>query len=130
MNFGIHAHNNFSTAVWNSIVAVLNGANVVYVATRGLGAGAGNTHFEVFAAITKMKLQGINLDLNKIFTLSDYFKKRLQSQFNKGDNFIENNNILSGYYGVVAAFAPPIDKFSKKYKKNIYQSYKKLVKEI
>ena len=127
MNFGIHAHNNFSTAVWNSIVAVLNGANVVDVATRGLGAGAGNTHFEVFAAIAKkIKLQGINLDLNKIFTLSDYLKKRLQSQFNKKDNFIENNNILSGYYGVVAAFAPPIDKFSKKYKKNIYQSYKKV----
>ena len=125
MNFGIHAHNNFSTAVWNSIVAVLNGANVVDVATRGLGAGAGNTHFEVFAAITKIKLQGINLDLNKIFTLSDYFKKRLQSQFNKKDNFIENNNILSGYYGVVAAFAHKLINFQK-YKKDIYQSYKKV----
>jgi len=127
MNFGIHAHNNFSTGVWNSITAVLNGANVVDVATRGLGAGAGNAHFEVFAAIAKkMKLQNIKLDLNKIFILSDYLKKRLMLKFNKRDNFIENNNILSGYYGVVAAFAPQIDKFSAKFKKNIYESYKKV----
>ena len=69
-----------------------------------------------------MKLQGVNLDLNKIFMLSDFLKKRLKLKFNKRDNFIDNNNILSGYYGVVAAFAPQIDKFSKKYNKNIYQS--------
>ena len=53
INFGIHAHNNFSVGVWNSIEAIKNGANVVDVATRGLGAGAGNTHFEVFAGVCK-----------------------------------------------------------------------------
>ena len=37
--------------------------------------------------------------------------------------FIENNNILSGYYGIVAAFAPQIDRFSKKFNKNVYEAY-------
>ena len=127
INYGIHAHNNFSVGVWNSIEAVKNGANLVDVATRGFGAGAGNTHFEIFAFICKkLKLKNVNLNLENILILSDYFKFQLENNFNKKDAFIENNNILSGYYGIVAAFAPQIDKFSKKYKKNVYRSYKKV----
>ena len=127
INYGIHAHNNFSVGVWNSIVAVKNGANVVDVASRGFGAGAGNTHFEVFAGICKkLKLKNIKLDLDSIFKLSEYFKARLDIKFKKKDVFIENNNILSGYYGIVSAFAPQIDKFSKKFNKDIYKSYKKI----
>lgn len=129
INFGIHAHNNFSVGVWNSIEAVKHGANVVDVATRGFGAGAGNTHFEVFAGICKkMRIKNINLNLNKIFKLSDFFKKKLTERYSKSDVFIENNNILSAYYGIVAAFSPQIDKFSKKYKKNVYNSYEKVGK--
>ena len=67
INYGIHAHNNFSVGVWNSIIAIQNGANVVDVATRGFGAGSGNTHFEVFAAICKkLSIKGINLNLINI----------------------------------------------------------------
>ena len=129
INFGIHAHNNFSVGVWNSIVALQNGANVIDVATRGLGAGAGNTHFEVLAAIIKkMKFKNIKLDMKKIFILSEYLKKRLADRFNKKDNFIENNNVLSGYHGVVAAFAPQIDKFAHKFNKDINISYEEVGK--
>ena len=127
INFGIHAHNNFSVGVWNSITAIKNGANVVDVATRGLGAGAGNTHFEVFAAVAKkMNLKGVKLNLNNIFLLSRYFRKRLKSKFNKPDMFIGNTTILSAYYGIPSPFCPPIDKFSKKYKKDSLNSYKKV----
>ena len=129
IKYGIHAHNNFSVGVWNSIEALKNGANIIDVAMRGFGAGAGNTHFEVFACICKkLKLKNVNLNLEEIFKLSDYFKSRLEKKFNKKDVFIENNNILSGYYGIVAAFSPQIDKFSQKYNKNIYLSYKKIGK--
>ena len=127
IRYGIHAHNNFSVGVWNSIVAIQNGANVVDVATRGFGAGAGNAHFEVFAAICKkLNIKGINLNLKNILKLSDYLKARLKKKFNKNDVFIENNNILSGYFGIVAAFSAQIDRFSKKYNKDIYKSYKKI----
>ena len=129
IKFGIHAHNNFSLGVWNSIIAIQNGANVVDVATRGLGAGAGNTHFEVFATIAKkMNLKGMQLNLEKIFYLSNYFKPRLKKKFNKENIFIENNNLLSAYYGIPSPFCPPIDNFSSRYKKNVYKSYKKIGK--
>jgi 4-hydroxy 2-oxovalerate aldolase len=108
-------------------VAIQNGANVVDVATRGFGAGAGNTHFEVFAAICKkLNIKGINLNLKNILKLSDYLKVRLKKKFNKNDVFIENNNILSGYFGIVAAFSAQIDRFSKKYNQDVYKSYKKV----
>jgi 4-hydroxy 2-oxovalerate aldolase len=127
INYGIHAHNNFSVGVWNSIIAIQNGANVVDVATRGFGAGSGNTHFEVFAAICKkLSIKGINLNLINIIKLSEYLKIRLKDKFNKNDIFIENNNILSGYFGIVAAFSHQIDRFSKKYNKDMYESYKKV----
>ena len=127
IKYGIHAHNNFSVGVWNSIEAINYGANVVDVATRGLGAGAGNTHFEVFAGVCKkMQINNIKLNLEEVFKLSDFFKSRLETKFNKKDVFIENSNILSGYYGIVAAFSPQIDKFSKKFNKDIYKSYKKV----
>ncbi len=130
IKFGIHAHNNFSVGVWNSIIAIKNGANVVDVATRGLGAGAGNTHFEVFAGVCeKMRLKNIKLNLKQIFKLSDFFKNEMKKKFGKKNISIENNNILSGYYGIVAAFSPQIDKFSKKYNKTVYEAYKKVGKK-
>jgi 4-hydroxy 2-oxovalerate aldolase len=129
IKFGIHAHNNFSVGVWNSIIAIENGANVVDVATRGLGAGAGNTHFEIFAALTKkMNLKEVKLNLNNVFLLSTYFRKRLKSKFNKNDIFIGNNTILSAFYGIPSPFCPPIDKFSKIYKKNNHIAYEKVGK--
>ena len=75
-----------------------------------------------------MKFKNVKLNLKQIFKLSDFFKKRLEEKFDKKNISIENNNILSGYYGIVAAFSPQIDKFSKKYNKTIYDSYKKVGK--
>ena len=75
-----------------------------------------------------MNLKGMHLNLEKIFMLSNYFKLRLK-KFNKENIFIENNNLLSAYYGIPSPFCPPIDNFSIRYKKNVYKSYKKLVKQ-
>ena len=48
---------------------------------KSLGAGAGNTHFEVFAGVCK-KMQINNIKLNlKSFKLSDFFKSRLETKF-------------------------------------------------
>ena len=73
-----------------------------------------------------MNLKGVKLNLNNIFLLSRYFRKRLKSKFNKPDMFIGNTTILSAYYGIPSPFCPPIDKFSKKYKKDSLNSYKKV----
>ncbi|NPA58832.1 MAG: citramalate synthase [Aquificae bacterium] len=43
-NLGIHAHNDSDTAVWNSIVAVLNGAVMVHGTVNGFGERCGNAN--------------------------------------------------------------------------------------
>ncbi len=43
-NLGIHAHNDSDTAVWNSIVAVLNGAVQVHGTINGFGERCGNAN--------------------------------------------------------------------------------------
>ncbi|RMD47321.1 MAG: citramalate synthase, partial [Aquificota bacterium] len=43
-NLGIHAHNDSDTAVWNSIVAVLNGAIMVHGTINGFGERCGNAN--------------------------------------------------------------------------------------
>jgi len=43
-NLGIHAHNDSDTAVWNSIVAVLNGAVMVHGTINGFGERCGNAN--------------------------------------------------------------------------------------
>ncbi|NPA17453.1 citramalate synthase [Persephonella sp.] len=43
-NLGIHAHNDSDTAVWNSIVAVMNGAVQVHGTINGFGERCGNAN--------------------------------------------------------------------------------------
>ncbi len=43
-NLGIHAHNDSDTAVWNSIVAVLNGATQIHGTINGIGERCGNAN--------------------------------------------------------------------------------------
>ena len=55
INFGFHAHNNLGCAVWNTIEAYDNGANILDASIRGFGAGAGNAQLEILLTILKKR---------------------------------------------------------------------------
>ncbi len=68
---GIHAHDNLSLAVANSLAAIDEGATLVDSCLGGLGAGAGNTRTEVLAAVLERRGVGTGLDLFALQDLAD-----------------------------------------------------------
>lgn len=68
---GMHAHDNLSLAVANSLAAVQEGARLIDGCVGGLGAGAGNARTEVLAAVLERAGYDTGLDVFALQDLAD-----------------------------------------------------------
>lgn len=97
---GFHGHDNLGLAVGNSVVATRAGAVQIDGSTRGFGAGAGNTHTEVMAAV--FERLGITTGID-VLALIDAAEDVVRPVMD-GECLIDRLALIMGYAGVYSSF--------------------------
>ena len=97
---GFHGHHNMAMGVANSLAAVEAGARRIDGSAAGLGAGAGNTPLEVFAAVLDRMGADHGVD---IFELMDVAETRV-TPIMKEPVRVSRDALVLGYAGAYSSF--------------------------
>jgi 4-hydroxy 2-oxovalerate aldolase len=96
----VHAHNNLSLAVANSIGALEEGVDQVDGCSRGLGAGAGNCPTEVLVAVSEKLGWGTGIDPLAIMDVAEDVVAPIMPR----EQIINRPALTLGYAGVYGSF--------------------------
>ena len=97
---GIHAHNNLSLAVANSLAALEEGVDQIDGCMTGLGAGAGNCPTEILVAACEKTGWETGIDPISLIEVADDAVRPIRPE----QGVIDGDGLLLGYAGVYGSF--------------------------
>lgn len=97
---GFHGHHNLGMGIANSIAAIEAGASRIDGSVAGLGAGAGNTPLEVFAAVCERMGIETGVDLFKLMDVAEDIILPMMDHMVR----VDRESLTLGYAGVYSTF--------------------------